>query len=158
MILYDQDHETKPFRLWLLSLPDLSIARMDSSRSLLLLPERLHPGLHTPDEAAASRLLAGYLALAPSLRAESFATRLTARHTPPEWLLFGTLDASKDFILHTTPPVFLSPIRPADLVVLQPIADEPPLHGEELATWIDRASAAAGRIIRRLIAETPTTP
>ena len=86
-----------------------------------------------------------------------FFPEFDTKHTPilPEWMRFVTTKNTgqriRTFILHTTAPVFLSPIPP-DGTVLSPIADSPAIPAANLPTWIAKAQHHSDRIATDLMA------
>jgi len=86
-----------------------------------------------------------------------FFPEFDTKHTPvlPKWMRFVSTEdvgqSVRTFILHTTAPVFLSPIQ-KDGTVIKPIADSPPIPSEQMAYWIDQAQPQATRIGEDILA------
>jgi hypothetical protein len=145
MILLHFD-KAAPTEFWFLSVPDLALAVMDTGTDTLVPVER--PRFTPPTADHLSAFIAAFDDLAGPPPANPRLAPSTRKEIP-DWIFFADLTAKHQFILHTTSPVFLSPMiaRGEVMEVLHPIADSPHLDGPELEHWLDQAHQAAADLL-----------
>lgn len=114
----------------------LAVAVVDRHAETLYPVSRVHLGTITGAHTAT------VAAIMTDFCEEPFDPKIvrTASVALPEWLAFSD-DPDKLFIMRTSSPAFLSPIR-NNMEVIRPIADSPTIPSEEMPAWLAKAQAS----------------